>query len=196
MMEVTDDLKGTEATTATARKPKEPDPTFGAEDIESILAFHGTPVAAQVLREVLGQLGRAAAAAAKRQPRNRAVEDFKTWNPPALRLLAELCERYAPEVGTRTSPLEILPDAVDGEIASIEAQVIAERPDLTPPAVVTAEPPVSRAVEVLTTVLGAEPLVRDPDPEDEAVLAAIPGMTDALGWTLPVIRDPEEAPPF
>jgi hypothetical protein len=170
MMEVTDDLKGTEATTTAARKTKEPDPTFGAEDIESILAFHGTPVAAQVLREVLGQLGRAAAAAARRQPRNRAVEDFKAWNPPALRALAELCERYAPEVGTRTSPLdsrEMLPDAVDGEIASIEAQVIAERPDLAPPAVVTAEPPVGRAIEVLATVLGAEPLVRDPDPLDE-----------------------------
>lgn len=101
----------TETTEAPARRAKEPDPTCTPNDVALIVDFHGTPVAAQVLREVLGQLGRAAAAASRRQPKNR-PEPFGKWNPPHLRLLAELCAELAPEVGSISAPgsYELLDD--------------------------------------------------------------------------------------
>lgn len=132
---------------------KEPDPTLSVEDVSNIIEFHGTPVAAQVLREVLGQLGRTAAAASRRQPKNR-PEPFGQWNPPHLRLLAELCELYSPGLGGITSPLDQRePEsfssydptdaerigmesaaAQDAEVKRIEAGLIAELAALEPAA--------------------------------------------------------------
>jgi hypothetical protein len=188
--------------------PATPDPLFSAEEVARILDFHGTPVAAQVLREVLGTLGRTAAWAARKQPKNR-PEWLRAWNPPHLRLLAELCATHAPDVGTITSPREQipmrevgpdelggqhyavagppLPHEVDAEIFRTEAELLAERAEKT------------QALALLTEQLGAEPIspngsgtygptdaerfsLREPDPFNEAAPAGLP----VIHWADPL----------
>jgi len=165
----------TDQTPTKGAPPQAPDPIFSAEEVERILAFHGTPVAAQVLREVLGSLGRTAAYLARKQPKNR-PEEFRSWNPPALRALAELCTRYAPEVGSVNVPRDedMFPDATSpteagqrdlgpalAEIAAHEQQVLAER-NGGHVVVPSADPPRSlggllgQGVETVRTVLDAE----------------------------------------
>ena len=115
--QMTDQTPETAPTKSAA--PPTPDPIFSAAEVDRILAFHGTPVAAQVLREVLGSLARTAEWASRKQPKNR-PEELREWNPPHLRQLAALCRLYAPEVGSRTSELEsadadLFPDATSPE---------------------------------------------------------------------------------
>lgn len=89
------------------------DYSAGQAEIDKLIGFHGSPVGAQLLREVLGWLGREAAEAARRRPRNRPAW-LAGWNPPHLRLLAEMCSAYAPEVGTISAPTQaddLFPDA-------------------------------------------------------------------------------------
>lgn len=208
----------TESTTEPDNEPAppRPDTLFSSEQIEQIIEFHGTPVAAQALREVLGSLGRTAAWAARKRPNNRESEVLAKWPAASLRLLAELCATYAPQVGVITSPREAPEVADDGcktpprldaaaqdaSVAAFEAELLAERAaKLAELERLTGAPTVEQvdAVEVLREVLGAEPVepvVYAPDPVDDAALAAIPGMTDALGWTVPTVHapDPEPAP--
>ena len=120
---------------------------IGQEKIAEIVKFHATPVVAQALREAFGWLGREAASAAKRRPRNRPA-DFAAWPLPALRLLAELCEAYAPETGTVAAPREpeMFPDAADAAIAAHEDAI---------PAVVAERVSPGTRTETLATVLDA-----------------------------------------
>src|SRR5678809_788739 len=92
----------TEAPAAEApQRAAEPPITNLPDEIAATLAFHGTPVAAQVLREVLGTIGRAADQASKRMPKNRPEHlRGKGWEKSSLIALAELCRALAPEVGT------------------------------------------------------------------------------------------------
>lgn len=103
--EMTDQTPEPDVAPTRGAAPPMPDPIFSAAEVDRILAFHGTPVAAQVLREVLGSLARTAEWASRKQPKNR-PEELREWNPPHLRQLAALCRLYAPEVGSRTSELE------------------------------------------------------------------------------------------
>ena len=114
------------------------DYSAGQAKIAEIVKFHATPVATQALREAFGWLGREAAAASRKRPRNRPAE-LAGWPLPALRLLAELCEAYAPETGTVDAPREpeMFPDAAAA------------------PVVVSERMPLGTRTETLTTVLDA-----------------------------------------
>ena len=178
-----------------------PDPLFSAEEVSRILDFHGTPVAAQVLREVLGTLGRTAAWASRKQPKNR-PEFLRAWNPPHLRQLAELCQTYAPEVGALTSPRDQredegaehaanasyviagapLPHEVDAEVSEHEAQVMAER-------AAQGKAEEGAAVAILTEQLGAValPVIHEPDPAPEIpeALVGAPAHLPVIHWAEP-----------
>jgi hypothetical protein len=112
----------TEAPADADAQPTEPaDYTAGQAKITELIGFHGSPVGAQLLREVLGWLGREAAEAARHRPRNRPAW-LAGWNPPHLRLLAEMCSAYAPEVGTINAPTQdddLFPDATSPETVTI-----------------------------------------------------------------------------
>jgi hypothetical protein len=132
MSETTEDLQGT-APTPDAEPAAEPQAherivpaiTSLPDEVAAILAFHGTPVAAQALREVLGMLGRTAGDAARRMPKNRPAElRAKGWEKASLLALAELCKLLAPEVGTINAPSDpdLFPDATSPAPGDIEAQ--------------------------------------------------------------------------
>lgn len=94
------------------------------DEVAAILAFHGTPVAAQVLREVLGMLGRTAEQASRRMPKNRPAElRGKGWEKSSLLALADLCHLLAPEVGTINAPRED-PDAWLASLSTPETVTI------------------------------------------------------------------------
>ncbi len=134
--DTTQDLQGV-APTPDAEPPAEPDASFeqarraGAfdDEIASILAFHGTPVAAQALREVLGFIGRAATEAARRRPQNRPTElQGKGWEKASLLALGELCAELAPEVGSVNAPRDpdLFPDATHVSSDEQATQLIAD----------------------------------------------------------------------
>lgn len=120
------------------------DYSAGQAEIDKMIKFHGHPVGAQLLREVLGWISREAAEAARHRPQNRPAW-LQGWNPPHLRQLAELCSAYAPEVGTinaptdpdmfadATSPERVMQNGINdmqaqlAEIESHRAQVVRER---------------------------------------------------------------------
>lgn len=206
------------------------DYSAGQAEIDKMIKFHGHPVGAQLLREVLGWISREAAEAARHRPQNRPAW-LQGWNPPHLRQLAELCSAYAPEVGTINAPTDpdMFADATSptdtqaqlAEIESHRAQVVRERAaaaagnghgaveqmttvtigsgdgiDVVEVPADSVPSPAEPAVEILREQLGAEPVHpwHRPDPVDEAALAAEPGMTDALGWTIPKWHRPDPAP--
>lgn len=150
-------------------------------EITRSLDFHGTPVAAQVLREVLGEIERACTEASGRRPKNRKGE-FQHLDLSTLRQLAALCRVWAPRAGAITSPREVaeaatdLINTLDASIAKIDA---ATAPTISGPPlpheIVTDEQRAASdasvaafetqaiaegatAAAILTDVLGAEPV--------------------------------------
>ena len=131
------------ATTEAVAAPAPATPPRAAElvdlpaEIERSLAFHGTPVAAQVLRDVLGTIGRAATEASRRMPKNRPEElRGKGWEKASLLALAELCTALAPEVGTINAPRDpdlfptgVSPETLPAGPTSIETEPTAAEVD-------------------------------------------------------------------
>lgn len=185
MSETTEDLQGV-APTPDAEPPAadvnaEPGAVPFDGKIAEILAFHGTPVAGQALREVLGWLGRTAGEAARRMPKNRPAElRGKGWEKSSLLALAELCELLAPSVGTINAPSDpdLFPTATSpapgdieaqrAELESHRAQVVrelaAKQAQLAEAPTETEVRETEQAVEIVTLQLGAERLWHSPDP--------------------------------
>jgi hypothetical protein len=164
---------------ATQAEPGAPvDYSAGQAEIDKMIKFHGHPVGAQLLREVLGWLGRTAGEAARRRPQNRPADlQGKGWEKSSLLALAELCAAYAPEVGTINAPTEpdMFPDATSpapgdteaqlAEIAAHRADVVRERAAANGHGTGPCGDPQCDchvpAVEMLTEQLGAELIPQD-----------------------------------
>jgi hypothetical protein len=150
----------TEVPPATPPRAAEPPVDLPAE-IERSLAFHGTPVAAQVLRDVLGTLGRAATEASKRMPKNRPEHlRGRGWEKASLLALAELCTALAPEVGMINAPRD--PDLfppLTSQAPMTEAEQTAEQDAQH---YVIAGPPLPHEIEAPTNTTLAEIAAADP----------------------------------
>lgn len=159
-------------------------------EITRSIEFHGTPVAAQVLREVLGEIERACTEASRRKPNNRKGE-LRHVELSTLRQLAALCRVWKPDVGMLTSPREPQPEVLDPTPEAIEpvsAQPVS--PATTPEA--SAER--AAAVAELERQLGAERI--EPSPNGHRELPAVhvpdpwiePEVWDAAAVAIPTVH--------
>lgn len=162
-------------------------------EIARSIDFHGTPVAAQVLREVLGEIERACTEASRRKPNNRKGE-LRHVDLSTLRQLAALCRVWLPDVGMITSPREQPEHEELRAAAAPEAIVPVSAQPVSPATTPEASAERAAAVAEFERQLSAERI--EPSPNGHHELPAVhvpdpwiePEVWDAAAVAIPSVH--------